>query len=351
MPRFEQNASVISRRQLMGLGAATMVALALPEFARAQATPGATPASASGLQPDGTWVFTDDRGVTVTLPEMPKRLIADVNVAAALWDFGVRPVGIFGWNITGEKEFNKAGGNVDPAAVEFLNGPQTTLDPELAAVADPDLILSLVYAAQYGVWSIDLETQSRIEAIAPIIAISGITRADVSLGRFAELAGALGIDLGSDEIAAQKTEYDAATARFQTLTTEKAGMSAIFVWASESEIYVASPDAAGDVMLFRDLGLEVPSLPVPDGEYWEQLSAEQALKYPTDILFYSLRGDGLTSLEDFQAHPTLSQHPAVQAGQVYGWNQDFILNYPGLAATLTATADAIEASNPATVSE
>ena len=142
MPRFEQRAAAISRRQLMGLGAATMVALALPEFARAQATSGATPASASGLQPDGTWVFTDDRGVTVTLPEMPQRLIADVNVAAALWDFGVRPVGIFGWNITGEKEFNKAGGNVDPSAVEFLNGPQTTLDPELAAVADPESSLS-----------------------------------------------------------------------------------------------------------------------------------------------------------------------------------------------------------------
>src|SRR4051812_42919727 len=56
----------------------------------------------SRSQPDGSWVFTDDRGITVTLPGMPKRIIADVNVAAALWDFGVRPVGLFGWNITGE---------------------------------------------------------------------------------------------------------------------------------------------------------------------------------------------------------------------------------------------------------
>jgi len=339
--------STITRRQLMGMGAATLVALSLPKRSLAQATPGAaTPEAASGLQPDGSWVFTDDRGITVTLPGMPERLIADVNVAAALWDFGVRPVGVFGWNITGENEFNAAGGNVDPNAVEFLNDPLTTIDVELAAAADPDLILSLVYAEQYGVWSIDPEVQSRVEEIAPIIAISGIIRADESLNRFAQLAQALGIDLNSPEITAQKEAYEAAEQRYTTLTAEKAGISAIFVWASESEIYVASPDAAGDVMLFRDLGLDVPTVPVPAGEYWELLSSEQALKYPTDMLFYSLRSDGMTSLEAFQAHPTLSQHPAVKAGQVYGWNQDYILNYPGLEASFTTTSDAIEASEP-----
>jgi iron complex transport system substrate-binding protein len=347
MTGYRLNAATITRRQLMGMGAATLVALSLPKLAMAQATPGAaTPEAASGLQPDGSWVFTDDRGITVTLPGMPERIIADVNVAAALWDFGVRPVGIFGWNITGDHEFNAAGGNVDPDAVEFLNGPATTIDVELAAAADPDLIVSLVYAEQYGVWSIDQEVQSRVEEIAPIITISGIIRADEAMNRFAQLSQALGIDLNSPEIAAQKASYDAAEQRYTTLTTEKAGISAIFVWASESEIYVASPDAAGDVMLFRDLGLDVPTLPVPAGEYWEQLSAEQALKYPTDMLFYSLRGDGLISLEDFQAHPTMGQHPAVKAGQVYGWNQDYILSYPGLEASFTTTSDAIEASEP-----
>ena len=54
----------------------------------------------------------------------------------------------------------------------------------------------------------------------------------------------------------------------------------------------------------------------------------------------------MTSLEAFQAHPTLSQHPAVKAGQVYGWNQVYILNYPGLEASFTTASDAIEASEP-----
>lgn len=337
----------LTRRRLLGVGAGLALSAAAPAVSALASTPEASPAAtaASGTQPDGTWVFTDDRGVTVMLPSAPQRVIADVNVAAALWDFGVRPVGVFGWNITGEKSFNTAGGNVDPEAVEFLNDPGTTLDVERAAAAQPDLILSLVYGEQYGVWSIDPEVQSRVEQIAPIVTISGIIRADKSLERFAELAAALGIDLNAPEIVGQKANYEAAQQRFSDVLAAKPEMSAIFVWADPASIYVASPESAGDVMLFRDLGLDVPTLPVAAGEYWEELSSEEAVKYPSDILFYSVRSE-LASLEDFENHPTFKLHPAVAAKQVFGWNQDFILNYSGIAASLNQIADGIEASDP-----
>lgn len=339
-----------SRRSLLAAGAGVGVALLTGHSATRASTPVASPAaSANGVQPDGTWAFTDDRGVTVTLPTTPQRVIADVNVAAALWDLGVRPVGIFGWNITGEKELNAAGGNVDPNAVEFLNDPVTTLDVERAAAIQPDLIVSLVFAEQYGIWSIDPEVQSRVEQIAPIVAISGIIRADESMNHFVELAGALGADLTAPEISAQREAYDTASARLQAVAGAKSGITAIFVAATPADIYIASPDAAGDLMLFRDLGLEIPTLPVPEGEYWEQLSTEQALKYPSDILFYSVRGD-LTTPDDFLNHPTFSQHPAVKAGQLFAWNQDVILNYAGIAASLDAVSAAVEASDAAVAS-
>ncbi|MGH2549192.1 MAG: hypothetical protein ACRDHN_07370, partial [Thermomicrobiales bacterium] len=131
----------------------------------------------------------------------------------------------------------------------------------------------------------------------------------------------------------------------QTLTTNKAGMSAIFVAPGETEMYVANPDVATDVMLFRSLGLDIPSVDVAAGSYWETLSFEQALKYPTDIFFYSLRGN-LVTPEMVTEHPTIGQHPAVLAGQIGGWNQDVVLSYPGLTTILNATADVIEASDP-----
>ncbi len=303
-----------------------------------------TPA-ADGLQTDGSWSFTDDRGVTVKLSGMPQRVVADVNVAGALWDFGVHPIGIFGWNITGPDSVNAAGGDLDTKAVQFLNDAGTTIDVERAAAIDPDLIVSLFFGEKYGVWSVDPAVQSRLEQIAPIVALSGLVRADVSLERTAGLAAALGADLASAELAGQRTTYETAWKRFTDAVAAKSGISAVFIAPSADTIYVASPDAAGDVMLYRDLGLAVPTLPVAAGEYWESLSMEQALKYPTDMLFYSLRGD-ITSLDAFRAHPTFSKHPAVIAGQVFPWNQDFISNYPGLTTMLDATAEAVEASDP-----
>lgn len=46
--------------------------------------------------PIAGWQFRDDRGVIIELPEAPGRVAAEVNAASALWDYGVRPVGVFG---------------------------------------------------------------------------------------------------------------------------------------------------------------------------------------------------------------------------------------------------------------
>jgi iron complex transport system substrate-binding protein len=97
-------------------------------------------------------------------------------------------------------------------------------------------------------------------------------------------------------------------------------------------------------MLFRDLGLVVPELPVDPSEYWEQLSAEEVGKYQTDIVFNSQRGVYLT-LEDLRKQPTYALHPAIKAGQVFPWSQDVIASYPGLAKILTNTANGIAASD------
>jgi iron complex transport system substrate-binding protein len=341
--------SSISRRGLLAASGA-LAATALGGRALAQvSSPVASPSGSgtNGVQPDGSWRFVDDRGIEISLPKAPERVIADVNVAAALWDFGVRPVGIFGWNVGADGTLNAAAGSIDPSQVELLVEGTDILDLEKAIAIAPDLIVTLTFAPDTpeDLWSIMPEVVDQVNAIAPIVAISGIIRADAAANRFAELSAALGIDLESPEITAQKQGYDAAAERFRTLTTQKAGMSAIFVAPGETEIYIANPDVASDVMLFRDLGLNVPSVDAPAGSYWETLSFEQALKYPTDIFFYSLRGN-LVTPEMVKEHPTIGQHPAVIADQIAGWNQDVVLNYAGLTTILNGIADVIEASDP-----
>lgn len=314
-----------------------------------ESTPVASPTTGftSGIQADGSWMFVDDRGIEVSLPAAPKTIVADVNVAAALWDFGVRPAGIFGWNILPDGTSNAAGGSIDVSQVELLNGADAILDLEKTTAISPDLIVTFTFAPDTpdDLWSVMPEVVDQVNAIAPVIAISSVVSADLAMKRFAELASALGIDLDSAEIVEQQTGYEAAVGRFQTLTTKKPGMSALFVAPGETEIYVANPDVATDVMLFRSLGLDIPSVDVVAGSYWETLSFEQALKYPTDIFFYSMRGN-LVTPEMVTEHPTIGQHPAVLAGQIGGWNQDVVLSYPGLTTVLNGIADVIEASDP-----
>ncbi len=311
------------------------------------ATPDASPV-ASGLQPDGTWVFTDDRGVTITLPKMPERIVADINAAATLWDFGVRPVGLFGWNIVSETESaGGSGGNVDLSTAEIVSSfGSDQIDVEKLAAVQPDLIISLVFAPEYGIWSINADAVEEVESRAPILCLSGIVRADEALQRAAELSAALGIDLESPELAEQKAGYDQAVAAFEALMAEKAGLTALFIAPDVDAYYVANPEAAPDVKFYRDLGLTVPEIPVPPAEYWEMISLEEAVRYPTDVLLYSLRGSML-GLEAFQEHPTFSLHPAVQAGQVYPWNQDVVTSYLGLTRDLTDLTAALSAADPA----
>jgi hypothetical protein len=80
---------VFSRRSTLGAGAGLAAAgLFLHTAGAHDATPGASPeaspAAANGIQPDGTWAFTDDCGITITLPQAPVRIVADINAAAAL---------------------------------------------------------------------------------------------------------------------------------------------------------------------------------------------------------------------------------------------------------------------------
>ncbi|HEU0163619.1 MAG TPA: hypothetical protein VFQ54_01170, partial [Thermomicrobiales bacterium] len=74
---------------------------------------------------------------------------------------------------------------------------------------------------------------------------------------------------------------------------------------------------------------------------------EQALKYPADVIFNSARPGTLTA-EQLRAHPTWGLHPAVKAGQIGSWNQDFIMSYQGMAAALEATIAPIRTAEKVT---
>ena len=79
----------LNRRHFM---AATLAGTAMTKLAQVSVAQNATPDS-------GEWSFTDDKGITVTLPAAPERLVVDLNAAGPLWDFGIRPDALFGWSV------------------------------------------------------------------------------------------------------------------------------------------------------------------------------------------------------------------------------------------------------------
>jgi iron complex transport system substrate-binding protein len=328
----------VSRRAFVMGSAAIAGAAALGRVAAQDASPEAGT--------EAGWSFTDDKGVTVTLPEAPKRVVIDVNPAAPLWDFGIRPVAVFGWLANPDGDFGLAGGNIDPSQVEIIGNGAETIDVEALIALQPDLVVTLTFVPDdpLDYWSLAADGPlEQVKQVAPIIAISGVQSADAQLARFAELAEALGADLESPELTEAQATWRASEDAFKAALAEKPGISAVFGALGTDEIYVANPKRAGDLVYFRSLGLEIPDVDLPEDstDYWETLSLEAVGKYQTDLFFNSYRG---TSIEEAVAVPTIGQLPAVKAGQIFVWNQDFISSYQGLTAILDELTAAVEAS-------
>jgi len=337
-----------SRRTLLGAAAGAAATSSLLGRAAAQdATPNASPAAdvpANGIQPDGTWVFTDDRGVTVILPKQPERIFADLSAAAPLWDFGIRPIAVSGWTTTTDV----AWGNADRSLEDITISPDLgSPDPEKLIALQPDIYVNITWSKgdPNDVWGFsDIETYETINGIVPIVCIAATGFADENMLRFAELAGLLGADLETPEILAARETYEAAVASFSALATEKADVSSLFGYVMDgAEWYAATQADWADLAWFARLGLNIVDVPGEPGDFWETLSTEQAVTYPADVFFNSARA-GTLSLEELAASPTFQQHPAVAAGQIGSWNQDFIMSYQGLTEALNGIAATIAAS-------
>lgn len=244
----------VNRRSVVGAmtGLALAGSLGTLASARQGATPGVSPVSSE-------WTFTDDKGVTVTLPESPKRIVADMNAAAPLWDFGVRPVAVFGWNANDSGNFGEAGGRVDPAQVEVVGDAATPIDIEKLVAAQPDLIVTITWTPDdpNDYWSIDQSLLEQVKQVAPIVALSVIERADTAVARFGELATVLGADIEASEGMTDKQRFDDVSATLQELTAAMPDITSTFIWAGQDILYVAVPEAWGDLLMFQHLGLNI----------------------------------------------------------------------------------------------
>lgn len=319
--------SRISRRTIL----AGTAGLSLAMVAGAHAQPSSPEASPVA----GGWSFTDILGTTVELPERPLRIAAAINTAAALNDFGIAPVAVFGWTASNYPDGDHvAWGSIDPATVEIVSDGDGNVDVEALLAAQPDLIVTWIWNRDDPATSmvgLPAEITGALESVAPVVIINQGDANDVELGRIIELSMALGADIRSEQLVNDRYAFEGLYVEANSLAAEKSDLTVLFASYGPDAFYIASPDYVGDLGFVRSLGFTLANDGSPDATvYWEPISEEEALKYPADVIYIDAYG-AWTRLEQLQEHPTLATHPAVAAGQVGTWNRDLPLSFVGQA--------------------
>ncbi|SDJ17808.1 ABC transporter substrate-binding protein [Nonomuraea jiangxiensis] len=315
---------VLARRGFLSaaMGLTAAVTLAACGDEPQQATPGA------GAAPAQRWTFTDDRGTKLDQPGRPARIVAQVGAAAALWDFGVRPIAVFGPHKLKDGSRDPQVGNVDLAKVVGLGNVWDEFNVEQYISLQPDLLVSGMYE-KGALWYVPEKSKDTIEQVAPTVGImlTGRSATEV-IGRYEELARTLGA--GMRGVPEAKARMEAATkelAKFEDLKI-------LFMSGGPDTMWVVNPPEYPDIMHLMAAGLDVvkPSQ-VDEGGFFQSLSWENADTYAADVILYDTRTQSLKP-EEMLAKPTFAKLPAVEAGQLYPWNAEAPFSYQGYAAFL-----------------
>lgn len=301
-------------------------ALAGARSALAQGTP--TADAGQGTQPDGSWVFTDDRGVTVTRPGTPTRIISSIEAGSALKDYGIDVLGVVGRIEDGAGNRVPEAGDLDASALVYL-GEWDTFDLEAALGLGADLFVDVTYWPDEpgALYNVSDEMAALLHQQIPTLAIAtgGGVSVEQPLARFRELAAALGADVQTPEISASVEAFDAAKETARRTFAGKADVVVAFIYASPDEIIFYDPTEFADLILFQDLGLNVLPITTNMG-LTEVVSLEQLRKYDFDVFFRVLPGGGDVGA-GLDAIPTLDSLPSVANGQVYRWQRNYAPSY------------------------
>ncbi|MCC3761721.1 ABC transporter substrate-binding protein [Glycomyces sp. TRM65418] len=313
---------------------------------------GALAACGAGDDEDGgsaertdPWSFTDDQPATVELPATPTKIVAFTGMAAALYDFGIEVPAVFGPTTNEDGTATSQAGNLPVADLEVFGNVFGEFDVEAYAAWGPEVLMTHYYYDPATLWYVPEERKDEITSLAEVTALNvddGANTLDQIIGRHAELAESLGADLASESNAANKERYDAAVEALREAAAANP-VTVLACSAAAETFYASNPAMGNDMRFFTELGVDfvVPdALDESTGGYYETLSWENADKYPADILFLDSRVQALQpeALTDF---PTWNALPAVQEGQIVGWEAEPMYGYGLAAASIEALAEAI----------
>jgi iron complex transport system substrate-binding protein len=282
--------------------------------------------------PPETWTFTDGSGKTVELDQLPERIVAHAYAAAALMEFGIKPVGVYA---DGPIKDDVGLLGVDFDGVEILGEEWGKIDVEKAATLKPDLIVADYWPVEEGYSGMEdgvEEKSKKIAELAPVVgSAQGDSIVDLIEG-YRDLAAALGADVESGSAAEAKAAFERARTAFTDAVEAKPGLTALAISPWEEGYAVAVPEHAPELLDFREWGLDVivPSKPDPEFPYWQTLSFEKADAYQPDLLLFDDRNYP-GNLETLEAQPIAKSIEAFAAGAYTQWPAYWLHTYTDYA--------------------
>lgn len=295
------------------------------------------------------WSYTDDRGVAVTRPERPQQIVAQVSAGAALQDFGVKIAGTFGPLVRDDGSVEPEAGSLDPRQVTDVTGAgYGEVNLERLASLQPDVLVSGKYAEYPGLWHLVEDQEQKVKQIVPTLGVaqSGIAL-PAAIGKYEELARALGADVGSPKVEADRRAFDAAAGRLRDIGArmKSQGRTILPIGGTKEEFFVVVPARNPDLDYYvKELGLPITAPRNPDqasGGYYERLSWEKANAYPGDIMLWDARSASMTP-EQMKQNPVFAATPAASAGRFVEWDAVAPMSYASYAKIMTKLADQIE---------
>jgi len=271
---------------------------------------------ASAHQQTTGWAFVDDQGTKVALYRRPRRIVAYSTAAAALYGWGITPVGVFGEDPREDPAL--AGFPWDQSQV--VGSDYGEIDLATLLSLKTDLVVSQWYPPPrdgplFGFK--DLAQQEEIRSRVPIVALNGRVIATRQIERFGQLAGALGADPASATIVRARAGFLRAGERLAHAAREVSNLRLIAVSGDESAMYVAKTADFGELSYYEHLGLPLVSAR-SRAPYWDAFPWADADRYPADGILYDARLVFLP-LRDAREIRAFAALPAVKANQIAAW--------------------------------
>lgn len=282
------------------------------------------------------WRFADDRGQLLAAERCPSRVLAYIQAGATLWDYGVRPEGIFGSGHDGTAPDRAKTGTLPLDTVDY-RGAGAGLDVETLLRGGPDLVVAVSYG--HGqVYGLDPDAAKQLEERVPVAVIDvGQAR---TLDRIAERFAELARSLGGEPVPGVAEDLVAARERLRAVAgaAPRGPRVVALSPAGQEQAHIARPPMWPELRVLAELGVNLVSPAEGGGVNWSTTDWDRAAEFRPDVVLADVRSNA-TPLGEIGAPVWRA---ATEAAWIVPWNPEPLCSPQAHARFLALVADALE---------